>query len=36
MKNVVAIGLISLMMTNCATVFSGKVTAKKTKFINLL
>ena len=32
MKNVVAIGLIALMMTSCATVFGGKVTAyQKTK-----
>ncbi|MDB9954587.1 hypothetical protein OAD49_03390 [Flavobacteriaceae bacterium] len=26
MKNVVAIGLVALMMTSCATVFGGKVT----------
>ena len=32
MKNVVAIGLIALMMTSYATVFGGKVTAhQKTK-----
>ncbi len=32
MKNVVAIGLIALMMTSCATVFGGKITAhQKTK-----
>ena len=32
MKNVVAIGLIAVMMTSCATVFGGKVTAhQKTK-----
>ena len=32
MKNVVAIGFVALMMTSCATVFGGKVTAhQKTK-----
>ena len=32
MKNVVAIGFVVLMMTSCATVFGGKVTAhQKTK-----
>ena len=32
MKNVIAIGLIAIMMSSCATVFGGKVTAyQKTK-----
>ncbi|NQX86664.1 MAG: hypothetical protein HRT67_12305 [Flavobacteriaceae bacterium] len=32
MKNVIAIGLVAIMMSSCATVFGGKVTAhQKTK-----
>jgi|TARA_B110000027_G_C16007996_1_gene250614 hypothetical protein len=32
LRNVIAIGMVALMMTSCATVFGGKVTAhQKTK-----
>jgi PBP1b-binding outer membrane lipoprotein LpoB len=32
MKNVIAIGLVAIMMSSCATVFGGKITAQqKTK-----
>ena len=32
MKNVITIGLVAIMMSSCATVFGGKVTAyQKTK-----
>ena len=32
MKNVIAIGLVAIMMSSCATVFGGKVTTyQKTK-----
>jgi PBP1b-binding outer membrane lipoprotein LpoB len=32
MKNLIAIGLVAIMMSSCATVFGGKVTAhQKTK-----
>ena len=31
MKNVIAIGLVAIMMSSCATVFGGKITAQQKK-----